>query len=803
MIYQPTSVQPSNVAIDAKIENTFSWVFNGDSLVKYRLDIYMLNQTETTYTNTVELSTTVYGGDTVSFSLPIDSLTNGNEYIWKLTQFESNPSMFVINGKIVEATSGTSFKISTRMSTVLAGMFININGISKEIKTYDSSTGDITLETGFDTTPTVGAMYSIYTAFTTTLNGFYIKTRKTPEISIKPLSPEELDVDGSLKYRYATFTGTYSQEQNISIKYHSWELVENITNTVIVQTKDTYNSNLTFYYDGFASDVNYTLTLNIVTQDNQSVNIGYAFSVKYNQPILYDTPAAVFNTTHNSVIIDTQVIKVSNPEVTGEYEFTADGYLHVINDYITYEQINGKDIELENFTLLTEFYLDYTGSKIINLLNSKEIFQYYISLDALLNNNIPLGTAITHNIYQNDKTTTQIIEKTKGNVEPCFQNYQTPKNNIEYLWYDDMILDLESDQYFLIDDIGIVKYKLCITNEQCILQRFDGTKVTITKITNPEVINKIRLYAGVYYNYLILIDGALSMDNIERFLAQDFVPSWESFKNILIYAPFIDNLGSSNVASLESFKINSIDIYRQRKGDNILHKVGTTTLEQGYIEDFMVANGEIYTWYLIPVSDTELGISVASSPLYINFDEWTINPLLPFYEDNFYTTLETWKFGLNLEQGTLEQNILKTKFDGLSKYPKYTVEQRNYISGSLTCYLGNITVNTIKDTEDIIYYPENSIYKTSSELYYEPSNLLRKWNDLIANGNKVLIRDIKGHMYLAQIDSNNATITNYIQVSPTTISFTFTEIGDPLNLSVSTKGTNIEGVVDDGTIQPR
>ena len=220
----------------------------------------------------------------------------------------------------------------------------------------------------------------------------------------------------------------------------------------------------------------------------------------------------------------------------------------------------------------------------------------------------------------------------------------------------------------------------------------------------------------------------------------------------------------------------------------------------------MVANDEIYTWYIVPVSGNEIGVSIATNTLYVRFDEWTINPMDYDYEsgfENMYTTERTWKFGLNIVDDGLTQNILKTRFDGLSRYPKFTVEARNYITGTVSAYLSTITVNDIIGTPEIDNYPQDHVFRRNSDIYYEPASKLREWNELVASGREVLIRDLKGHMYIAQIDSNSAKIDIYNQTSPTTITFTFTEVADWNETSVYVKGVNIDSMASQEDLSAR
>lgn len=810
MIYQPVNAYPNNNTIDVSVANNFSWQFSGDSLQKYKIDIYQLNQSDAEYTSEVTPSSTVYGGDEITHSVPANELKNGNEYIWKITQYEENPSMFVISGTIISASSGTSMVISTKMSTVQVGMFLSINGEQREIASYDSSNGNLTVTTAFSSTPSAGASYSVYTPFVTTLNGFYFKARKTPVVTINDIDSASLDSSGNLQYRHCIFTGTYSQEQNVSIKYHTWNLysvsVDEVTHEEklesIDSTDDIYNSNLTYEFDGFVTGTNYRLELLINTQDNQTVSVTKNITVLYQQPVLVDEPTAIWNPENNSVTIDCQVIKISEPVVDGEYEFTDDGFLHIQNGTITYEEVSGKSLSLTEFGVLTRFYADeVVVSKVLSILSEDESEEYYTSIDNIIGENgTPQGHWYTVHLNNQNGNFSQQLCSIKNGVLGHLQNTSTIDESYEYVWDNSLTWDLSGSQFYVMNNTALDPtkiYKLAMTNTRCVIQDSNGNKYTADLNTNPTVFAKIRLFMDVYYDYLIVTNTALSDEDLDNFFSDDFDPDWNDFDSIIILAPFEEDLVSSNIESLNTSDIEYIYIYRQRQGETRLHNIGRIQLTQSYIEDLMVANDEIYTWYIVPVSGNEIGVSIATNPLYIRFDEWTINPMEYDNEsgfENMYTTDRTWKFGLNIVDDGLTQNILKTKFDGLSKYPKFTVEERNYITGSLSAYLSTITINDIINTPEIDVYPEDHIFRRNSDIYYEPASKLREWNELVASGREVLIRDLKGHIYIAQIDSNAASISIYNQSSPTTITFTFTEVADWNETSVYVKGINIDSI---------
>ncbi len=93
-------------------------------------------------------------------------------------------------------------------------------------------------------------------------------------------------------------------------------------------------------------------------------------------------------------------------------------------------------------------------------------------------------------------------------------------------------------------------------------------------------------------------------------------------------------------------------------------------------------------------------------------------------------------------------------------------------------------------------YPEFSPFRNNNYIYNEPASMLEDWNELVASGLEVLIRDLKGHMWRAQIDANSGKIDNYGQVFPTTITWTFTEVGSLDGISIINQGS----VEEDGVL---
>lgn len=798
MIYQPANVYPNNNVIDASIANNFSWLFNGDNLSSYRVDIYKLNESATSYTNTVTPTQTVYGGDTVTFSLPANSLSNAQDYIWKITEYEANPTMFVVNGKFVKVDSGTNFTISTQMSTVQKDMSLYFNNEYRKITSYDSTTGVCTIESAFATNPAVGNSYSVYSPFVTTLNGFYFKTRAIPTVGINNIDSTATDVDGNLKQRQYTFVGYYSQAQNVSIKYHRWSLYNSATNELIDQTDDIYNSNIRYTFDGFVSGISYRVHLEIETQENTQVSAELTFSVLYSSPEVIDSPLATLDPTHNAVKINYNIVKISNPNVSGDYEIK-DGSLYVKTGNITYTQLSGKKFTLKDYTIIAQFRTD--GSKaghIIGLSNNIGEFNV-LALNGIMENNVPLGRWYMRSI-KNTSTNDIKIQQLKDHVLPVLQNTNVPDPDSEYLWFDNQIWNLDTQYYLMGEEKISETYRVVMTPTDVYFQKEDGTLIHKVNRDSGDTYNNFILSSLCYYDYVTLLQRNMSEDEINDYLNKpyDFEPEFDTWSETVVNSNFENNtLASSNLETATG-DLLGYNIYRKAADEDRLHNIGFCTLDNQYVEDFMVVNNQSYTWSIVPVFTSELGIAVDTNELFIRFDDWCVNPMrLTEGSTTTFNSDVTWKFGLNVDVDSFTQNILKTKFEGLSRYPKYSVQKRNYISGGITAYLTTMQENKIYEESVVVKnYPEYSPFRNNLYIYNEPASMLDDWNELVASGVEVLIRDLKGHMWRAQIDSNSADIDDLGQIFPTTIKWTFTEVGSLNNVSVINQGS----LEDDGIL---
>jgi len=96
--------------------------------------------------------------------------------------------------------------------------------------------------------------------------------KDTPVVTVSGLS--------AVTSRAGAWTGTYSQGQNVPLRWSRWQLI--LENKVVYDTDSLYsNSNLAFNYDGLISGKSYTIKLTCMTQDGVETSAALDFSVNY------------------------------------------------------------------------------------------------------------------------------------------------------------------------------------------------------------------------------------------------------------------------------------------------------------------------------------------------------------------------------------------------------------------------------------------------------------------------------------------------------------------------------------------
>lgn len=271
--------------------------------------------------------------------------------------------------------------------------------------------------------------------------------------------------------------------------------------------------------------------------------------------------------------------------------------------------------------------------------------------------------------------------------------------------------------------------------------------------------NKIEVFGDCDVNYVWSKDNKLTEAEIET-MSQNGIHSPEWDYNSIALATFNDSLSAS---SFENEDIVGYRIQRKNIKDNVMKTVAEVGGDNTGVVDFNIANNATYKYYITPVlskdNETVLGQTVETDELNTSWDSWSIIGLKEVGEKQYEIDNDNiWVFHLNLEAGDYKPVYSKTFVNGFGRFPKGFSGETNYLKGSLSCYVG--AVNKFGDYDN------------------DDANKDKKWREFCNNGDLKLLRDLKGNVFLVDIEDTTQKIESYANDMPTKLSFNFIQLGD-------------------------
>lgn len=366
MIYQPRNVQPSYTSIDGTEENTFTMEINTNNYVNgYEMTILNWDNTVAYQGTKVTLDTPIYNGETLAIPVPSSiGLQNGYNYKWYMKLYQSTADMLITYGIVQQDSENTITIITQPNINIKPGMYVTINGETKQIATYtyDTNIGTATLTSDLSTTPKTGDTYQIYSDFIQTIPEYILYVRATPEVSITNYS-------STLDKKYKTFTGTYSQSDGVPLVYHQWDLYlvnENGSTTLLKTSGQVYNADIQFYYDGFKNTQTYQISLIAETQFGIVATSGMqTFTVSYEAIEYLQQPTATVLYDKNAIRVD-WVAPVSFPPLTintlSSYGYVQPGEITSTSLYLDTGQLISPGAIFSSGTFIRAVILSYNAS---------------------------------------------------------------------------------------------------------------------------------------------------------------------------------------------------------------------------------------------------------------------------------------------------------------------------------------------------------------------------------------------------------------------------------------------------------
>lgn len=272
-------------------------------------------------------------------------------------------------------------------------------------------------------------------------------------------------------------------------------------------------------------------------------------------------------------------------------------------------------------------------------------------------------------------------------------------------------------------------------------------------------------------NFVWLKSGQLSAADIETYLDIHF-----SDINVapdpatLLFAKFNGTLNGGTYASTGE-EIVGWNIYKQKKGESILHFVGYVDKLETQIVDHNVKNGAEYTYYLFPEGLSTMGSPIISKETISKVWNWVIftaSPSGSADNEDVLTVNNAYVFQGNISTDSISNNSDSTVLKNFTQYPKVIKGTSNYKSGKLTALIGAIDFATnryveaeglrdalfaLTTSQDRMFLKnragdiwEISIHQpvsmsVSDVSYYQPNTATIEWTEIAAMGDISLVSE--------------------------------------------------------------
>lgn len=294
--------------------------------------------------------------------------------------------------------------------------------------------------------------------------------------------------------------------------------------------------------------------------------------------------------------------------------------------------------------------------------------------------------------------------------------------------------------------------------------------------------NKIKIFGKQTVDYLIQLSSAATEEEQSAANDKNFIPDFNTFPGkINIMAPYTGNVISSVISGLTE-PLTGWQIYKGRPNDSFIKKVADVGKDILSITDFLVANQTPYIYYIIPVTDKQLGIVLESDEVKTNWWNWSLMSIKNI-SDNVYAPEEIWTFDSNLSSGTISHNVDKTMYKNFTKYPKFSIGESDYISGTVSCLISNVDCKTGK--------------------YEDTVDMISAWREFCVSDKDMILKDRKGNMYKVVITDNSVDFADESIEQMTTITFTYVECGSIEDVTVYKEKNSKEMFYADLTSKPR
>ena len=211
-------------------------------------------------------------------------------------------------------------------------------------------------------------------------------------------------------------------------------------------------------------------------------------------------------------------------------------------------------------------------------------------------------------------------------------------------------------------------------------------------------------------------------------------------------------------------------VYRKASDESLLRLILETDNTANSMRDYGASSGKTYVYYVFPTGQYSfLEEAMLSNSVSVQYWAWSIIEA----EDNGngnYTVVNSYRFKMGadggVKEGTFSNNNSPTFQENFTQYPTKQPRSANYISSSVTGYIGSINYATMQ--------------------YYDTLDMAKELRYLSTTENTLFLTDPKGHFTMITISEPVTMSIDHAKLPlPQTMSIPWVEIGSTDDVSLT------------------
>lgn len=566
-------------------------------------------------------------------------------------------------------------------------------------------------------------------------------TRSAPSVSINAIG-----ASGVINTRDYTFSGSYTQAEGDVLNWFRWQIATaGATDAPFFDTKEiTGTMDLQATYDGFVPDTDYVISLTVQTENGVEATSGWIpFSAAATETGAGGLLSACCVKKTNAVYVSWSAINDIIGNASGDYEITADYDLVLPSgSSVTWSETASGTISLANpWTFLWRGTLPNNAGTFLTLAQSDGniTMTYSVSAKTITVKKGSTTLATLNDVF-NTPTVTLILAPDTVYMRAAYLSGGL---------YPSTTLYPTESRYPAADTVDTV-----LTPSASV----SYTQQPITGIT---------VSGPATTDFIETLNGAPSSEVLDAAWTNGtYTPSVKSEDYML--AAFTNGLDASNL-DIGGETVTGYTLYRLRKGTSVLQHVIDVDATVYAVYDYGVQSGQgPYIYYLFPLSgDSYVADPIVSNEISPLFADWSVMECVEDAAENGrYTVLREYRFGKNLQSGSVSNNNAPNILQNFTKYPTVQLAPQNYKSGSLQSLIGFVDY-------------------TSGADYYDTLTLRDELFNLSVSQNVLFLKSRKGDLIRIRISGAMSVSTadnTFAQAQ--TISLPWVEIGDAEGISI-------------------